>query len=280
MSDRARVVGGVLVPHTPYFTVKLAAEPESADARCFAAVRGQLEELRPDVIVAFDCDHLNTFFLDNLPTFAVAAVNRFGGPNDHSPGLERRVVPSHRGLGEAIHERGVDAGFDLALVQSLEVDHSIMVPLHFLTPDHEVPLVPVFVNGLVPPLPTAGRAHALGRAVGQIVRAYPEDLRVAVMATGSINLEVGGPRVSEGELWGAPDPAWMDHVVERLRAGEVTRLVEEATAEKLASVGNVAGELLCLLAMLGAIGDARPDFLEPQPYFGHAYGTWLLGEGG
>jgi aromatic ring-opening dioxygenase catalytic subunit (LigB family) len=270
------LVGGILVPHTPYFTLTLADDPESPDARCFEEVRGRLEELRPDVIVAFDCDHLNTFFLDNLPTFAVAAVDRFEGPNDGSPGLERRVVPSHRGLGEALHAGGVEAGFDLALVQSLEVDHSIMVPLHFLTPDQVLPVVPVFINGLVPPLPTAARAHTLGTAVGRLVRAFPEDLRVAVMASGSINLEVGGPRVNEGELWGAPDPAWMEQVVERIRGGEVARLVEEATAERLASVGNVAGELLCLVALLGALGDARPDRLEPQPRFGHAYGTWVV----
>jgi aromatic ring-opening dioxygenase catalytic subunit (LigB family) len=270
----ARIVAGFCVPHTPYFTVTLPENPESPDARCYERLREHLAELRPDVIVAFDCDHLNTFFLDNLPTFAVAAVDRFGGPNDDPPGLEHRVVPSHHGLGRAIHSGGVEAGFDLALVEKLDVDHSLMVPLHFLTPEHDVPVVPIFVNGLVPPIPTAARAHALGRTVGEIVRAYPEDLRVAVMASGSINLEVGGPRAKEGEVWGTPDPAWMRHVVARLWAGAMDRLVEDATREKLASVGNVAGELLCLVAMLGAIGDRPPAFLEPQPALGHAFGAW------
>jgi hypothetical protein len=105
---------------------------------------------------------------------------------------------------------------------------------------------------------------------------------VAVLATGGINLEVGGPRVAEGAVAGAPDPAWLEHVVARLRAGEVEALVEEATSEKLQSVGNAAGELLCVIAMLGAIADPgvgaiaepTPLFLDPEPRLGHAYGAW------
>lgn len=272
----ARIVGGFSVPHTPFFPVTVAKDPESPDGRGYAAVREQLEASRPDMIVAFACDHLNTFFLDNLPTFAVAAVDRFGGPNDDPPGLEHRVVPSDRALGKAIHARGIERGFDLALVERLEVDHSVMVPLHFLTPDHDLPVVPVFVNGLVPPLPTAARAHALGRAVGEIVREHPAELRVAVLATGGINLEVAGPRAAEGDVAGAPDPAWLEHVVARLGAGEVDELVEEATGERLAGAGNAAGELLCVLAMLGVIGHARPVLLDAEPQRGQAYGAWRL----
>jgi aromatic ring-opening dioxygenase catalytic subunit (LigB family) len=270
----ARLVGGFNVPHTPHFPVTVPKDSESADARGYRMVREQLAETEPDAIVAFVGDHFNTFFLDNLPAFAVSVVERFGGPNDDTPGLKHRVVPSHRGIGKAIHARGIERGFDLALVERLEIDHSIMVPLHFLTPYHDVPVVPVFVNGLVPPIPTAPRAHALGKAVGEIVREYPEDLRVAVLATGSISLEVGGPRVPEGAVAGSPDPAWLEHVVARLRAGEVEALVEEATTERLAAAGNAAGELLCVVAMLGAIADPRPLFLEPEPRLGHAYGAW------
>jgi gallate dioxygenase len=270
----ARIVGGFSVPHTPYLPVTIPNDPQSLDGRCYSRVREHLSEVRPDVIVTFACDHLNTFFLDNFPTFAVAAVDQFGGANDDPPGLKYRVVRSHRGIGKALHGGGIEKGFDLALVERLDVDHSIMVPLHFLTPDHDVPVVPVFINGLVPPIPTAARAHSLGRAVGEIIRVYSEDLRVAALATGAINLEVAGPRVFEGEVWGAPDPSWLEHVLARLRAGQVDKLVEEATIRKLASVGNAAGELLCLVAMLGAIGDHPPVFLEPQPRLGHAFGAW------
>jgi gallate dioxygenase len=274
----ATVVAGFSVPHTPYLPATLAKDPGAPDAALFAAVRLQVEAVAPDVLVVFDCDHFNTFFLEGVPTFAVAAVDAFAGPNDEAPVAER-VVPSHRRLGAAIHAHGVDHGFDLVRTERLTVDHSIMVPLHFLTPGNDVPVVPVFVNGLAPPIPRAARAHALGAMVGDAVRAFPEELRVAFLATGSINHEVGGPRINEGELWGAPDPGWLDHVVTRLRGAEVATLIDEATPERLAAVGNVAGELLCILAMLGAVGDLAPAFLEPQPGLGHAYGAWLVEAG-
>ena len=269
----ARITGGFCVPHTPYFPVALTED--SVDARAYARVRARLEEAAPDAIVVIACDHLNTFFYDNLPAFAVAAVERFGGPSDDSPGLSHREVESHEALGRALHAGVLERGFDAALSQRIEVDHGVMVPLHFLTPSYDLPVVPVFVNGLVPPLPRAERALAFGRAVGEAVRSFGEAaLRVAVLATGGINLEVGGPRAAPGEVWGAPDPGWLEHVVERLWAGEVEELAGEATAERLAAVGNAAGELLCVLAMLGAVGGGTPEFLEPQPEVGHAYGAW------
>ena len=268
----ASVVGGFCVPHTPYFPVAL--QPGSVDMRGYEEVRRRLEDARPDVIVAIACDHLNTFYLDNLPPFAVAAVDEFGGPNDESPGLPVRRVPSHQGLGLALHAGLLAHGFDAARSERLDVDHSVMVPLHFLTPSHEVPVVPVFVNGLTPPIPTGVRALAFGATAGAVLRDFGGDLRVAVLATGGINLEVGGPRAAVGEVWGAPDPAWLDHVVARLRADEVGELAEEATPERLAGVGNAAGELLCVLAMLGAVGGGAPAYLEPQPEVGHAYGAW------
>lgn len=271
----ARIIAGFATPHTPYLPMTVPKDPDSLDGRYFGVIREYLERARPDVIVAFDCDHLNTYFYDNLPAFAVAAVGSFRGPSDDNPAIAPREVRSHRALGRAIYAQGLQAGFDLALSERLEVDHSIMVPLHFLTPAYDVPLVPIFINGLAPPIPPGSRAHALGRAVGNVIRGFPEDLRVVVLATGSINHEVGGPRINEGELWGAPDPSWLEHVVRRLRDDEVETLVAEATLEKLATVGNVAGELHCIIAMLGAIGAGPPAFLEPQPRLGHAFGAWI-----
>ena len=276
----ARIVAGFSTPHTPYLPMVVPKEADSLDGSYFNEIRERLEAAAPDVIIAFDCDHLNSFFYDNLPTFAVAAVDRFRGPSDDNPAIAPRYVPSHESLGRAIHSEGLKAGFDLALSERLDVDHSIMVPLHFLTPAFDIPVVPVFINGLAPPIPAGGRAYALGQAVGEIIRGFPEDLRVVVLATGSINHEVGGPRILRGELWGAPDPSWLEHVLARLRADEVDALVSEATPEKLASVGNVAGEIYCVLAMLGAIGAGPPIFLEPNVRLGHAYGAWLRTNGG
>ena len=85
----AAIVGALGVPHTPFFPALVEREgPQCETARFFAAVTAELEAMRPDLIVMYDTDHLNTFFLDNLPVFAVGVTEAFKGPND-----EPRAVP-------------------------------------------------------------------------------------------------------------------------------------------------------------------------------------------
>jgi hypothetical protein len=135
------------------------------------------------------------------------------------------------------------------------------------------------MNVLAPPILPSWRARAFGKAVGDGVRAFPKDLRVAFLANGGINQEVGGPRADEGGLSGAPDRGWHDHIVSRLRAGEIDQLVAEATSERLEQAGNAAGELLTVLAMVGAAANGQPgqpEFLWSNPEVGHCFGAWHL----
>ncbi|HZO36088.1 MAG TPA: hypothetical protein VFB41_04340 [Solirubrobacteraceae bacterium] len=268
----ARVVAGFNVPHTPYLPVTVP-KGDTLNGGLFEQTRELLEASRPDAVVIFDDDHVNTFFLDNLPTFAVGFADAMSGPNDEAP-LPTREVPIHADLGRAIYTHGIRSGFDLARTEKLTVDHSIMVPLHFLMPEKLVPVVPFFINCLVPPFPSAGRAHAVGKMVGEAVEAFPEDLRVAVIASGSINHEVAGPRVLPGEIWNAPDPGWLEEVVAWLEAGQVEEIVEHATDERLDAVGNVAHELLTIIAMLGAIGDQPLRIVGKDTRLGHCFTAW------
>ena len=267
--------GAFGVPHTPIFAQLVNREGSTSETgRLFATVREALGRAKPDVIVIFDTDHLNTFFLDNLPVFAVGVGDRFNGPNDEPPDVPRGPVPSHRGFAEHLRAAGIADGFDLAMAQEFEVDHSIMVPVHFLTPDRDVPVVPVFVSGHVPPLPSAARCLALGRSVRRAIESFSGADRVAVVGTGSFSLEVYGPRVAPGLNFGVPDPGWAARVHKHLKAGCIGELVQEATSDQMHRAGNVAGELLDWIAMLGTL-DARPaDWIEAQPRFGHSYAYW------
>jgi len=271
----AEIVAAFGVPHTPMFPSLVAAQgPQCETALMFAEVARALAELQPDVIALFDSDHLNTFFLDNLPTFSIGVAEAVAGPNDQTPGLDRCLVPVDAELALSLRASGIANGFDLSLAQDFEVDHSILVPLHFLTPAMNVPIVPVFINGLAPPLPLAKRCYALGQMVRAAVERWPAHLRVAVLASGSFSLDVAGPMMAPGQIFGVPDSVWAERVVTLLARGDVARLLEEATRERLAAAGNVGGELLNWIAMLGVVGDRKPSFLEPQPAFGHAYGVW------
>jgi protocatechuate 4,5-dioxygenase beta chain len=250
----------------------VARKPDHVEAGLYADLRRSLEAARPDVLLVFSNDHFNTFFLDNFPLLAIGVAPRTAGPNDQTP-MPRYEVPVHEGLAAHIHRSGISGGFDLSLTQEFEVDHAFMVPLHFLAPHAKLPIVPVFINGFSDPLPLAGRVHAFGRMIGEAIRAYGEPLRVAVFASGSFSLEIGGPRIPQGERSGVPDRAWVARIVEHMREKRIASLIDEATPLQMARAGNAGGELLNWIAMLGVIGDRAPRSLLPQPH-GHAFGIW------
>jgi gallate dioxygenase len=271
----AELVCAIGVPHTPAFPRIVARDgPECSTARLYRAVREQLEAVQPDVIVIYDSDHLNTFFLQNLPTFAIGVAPQTEGPNDDNTGLPRVPVPSHEPLAQHLLTSSVNAGFDFSLSQHYSIDHSIMVPLHFVTPKLNVPVVPIFINGIVPPLPGAKRCFSLGEAIVEAIAKWPAGLRVAAIASGSFSLEVAGPMMEPGQNSGVPDLAWSHRVVKLLEAGKIDDLLQETTMEQLYRAGNVAGEILNWVAILGMVGKRKPSFIENHDDYGHAFGVW------
>lgn len=269
----ARIVGGCALPHNPFLPVKVAEAPDGVNARGFAAAAKEIEDLEPDVVVAFSPDHLNTCFFDNLPQLLIGIVDEFSGPNDDYPPVAAQTLRSDPDLARHLHLEALRAEFDLARSESLVVDHSVLVPLQIMGISPVV--VPVIMNALAPPIMNATRAHAFGAAIGAALRSYDRDLHVLVMSDGGVNQEVGGPRINPGKPDGAPDREWLAHVAEMLGAGEVDRLVDEATPRRIAAAGNAAGELLTILAMLGALGEGRPArFTEIEPAVGHMFGFW------
>ena len=271
----AQIVGGFGVPHTPVFPFFVKRDgPDCEIATLFRAQKEELAAARPDVIVMFDTDHLNTFFLDSLPIFAMGVDRSFKAPNDEPREVPNYIVPSMPDLAAHIRAAAVGAGFDVGVTENFSVDHSVTVPLHFLTPDMKIPVIPFFISGHVPPLPTAQRCFALGQAVGRAIESWPQSKRVVVMGSGSFSLEVGGPRMAPGRSDGVPDPDWCGRVIRYLEQQQIDKLLAESTQHQMLKAGNVGGELLNWIAMLGAIGNRKPNYVAPQMQNGHAYGVW------
>jgi len=283
----AEVVGGVGVPHTPHFPgIVERGEPAGLAReimRLYGQAARQLHALDPDVLVVFTADHYNTFFTSSLPVFSIGVAPSAAGPSDY-PELPHYRVPIADALARRIQAHLVRAEFDVGISQEFEFDHPVTVPLHFLTPGMDLPVVPVFIGALCPPLPSARRCLALGAAIRAALEGDPEvwveggrdgrTPRVAALASGSFSLEIGGPRISDHSHTGVPAPDWFERVCGLLRTGRVAQLVEEATEHQLAEAGNAGGELLLWIAMLGMLDDVPPQFLEAQPELGHAYGAW------
>ena len=274
----AEIIAGFGVPHTPIFPFFVERDgPECETARLFRTLTEHLEALKPNLIVMFSTDHLNTFFFDNLPIFGVGVTDTFKGPIDEVRASPVYDIKSRGDIAAHLRQAGVAAGFDLALVQEFAVDHSFAVPLHFMTPKMQIPMVPIFISGHVPPLPTARRCYELGRVLGQAVRDWKEPLKVAIFGSGSFSLEVWGPRIAPGRSDGVPDPDWVTRSMGLLQGGEIDTLLTESTEAQMLKAGNVGGEVLNWIAMLGSIGGTRkPDWIAPQMQNGHAYGVWHL----
>jgi aromatic ring-opening dioxygenase catalytic subunit (LigB family) len=273
----AEIVGAFAVGHAPNAPGDVARDgPSSEYTALFAGVSEHLEAVDPDVIVLLDTDHFATFFYDNLPTFAVGIADHTSGPGtDQWPGLPTYdFISVEESLARLVHREGIEQGFDLAAALEFGVDHSIIVPLHFLNPGMQRPIVPIWINGIAPPLPRAKRCFDLGAMVQSAIGTWPKDLRVALVASGSISGDIGGPRARDHQPSATADAEWMLQVIGRLSRGQVSELLNEATAERIAAAGNVSGELLNWIALLAVVGAHRPAFLEAQLDAGFAYAAW------
>lgn len=269
----ARLVAGIGVPHSPHYPARIAKDGPEETARLYREVARHLMAASPDVIVIFANDHFNTFFLDNFPTFAIGITEAAYGPNDQTK-MPHYEFPVHLPLASHLRDLGLREGFDFAVTQEFGVDHAMLVPLHYLTDGVKIPVVPIWVNAFVRPLPLARRCFALGQAIWRGIESLPQELRVAVIASGSFSLEIGGPKIDLGKRNSVPDLAWSHRVQGRIENAELDELVEESTPEQMWQAGNIGGELLNWIAMLGVVGKHKPCFISGQEGDGHSYAAW------
>ena len=271
----ANIIGAIGVPHNPNFPELVAREGMNcATAQSYQMAAAEFAALKPDLALIFTTDHLNTFFFENLPIFAIGVEEEFSGPNDEVPTLSRRKVLSSAPFARHLHSATAAAGFELSSVQEFAVDHSVIVPLHFLNATLRVPVIPIFISTHVGPRPTSRRCFALGETIRAAVQSWPEPLRVLSVGSGSFSFDVHGHLSPSGKLVGVPDPAWVSRVGEHLERNTVSDLINEATPERFRCAGNVSGELLNWLAMLGTLDGQKLVWLRPEVEFGNSYAAW------
>jgi len=135
------------------------------------------------------------------------------------------------------------------------------VPLLYLTPDYDIPLVPIHMNCIVPPVPTPERCYEVGQTVAEIVRTCrPAGERVAIMGTGGLSHDPGGPKYF-----------YVDEDFDRwflgiLAEGKPEKVLQEVTLERLAAAGDGGTtELLAWIAAMGAVGDRRARTICYEP---------------
>ena len=179
-----KIVASMATMHAPQlFTRPPEEDLKQLDAGIAAMKKlGEtLDETKPDALIIFASDHLETFFLHSAPTFAIVAGERaaasFAG---------RRWAPRiHQELAQSLLDQLVRGGFDMVYSQDAELGHSFAAPFEWVLGGRDIPVVPFFVNTYLPPLPSPRRCAALGENIAAIIGSRPE--RVAMLASGGMS---------------------------------------------------------------------------------------------
>jgi len=272
----AEIVGVLGVTHNPlmWATLQASTPDDLLMVRAnFDRLRDHVAGLRPDVIVLIASDHFHMLMMSNMPAFMIgkAPEMRSGHPNEKRVfGLDEATLSGDPALAaHLLGGRDLAPGFDFAFSDEPWLDHSFLVPLHFLTPTLGVPVVPVFTNCNAPPIPTAARFAELGRFLADAISSFPGRRRVLVVGSGHLAHELGGPRQFLGK---SPDPEFDQRAVSWMAEGDVESAVSAASFQRLTEAGNESYQFLnfvtCLaLAGTGAtLAEATPTRFGNLPF--------------
>jgi protocatechuate 4,5-dioxygenase beta chain len=279
----ASIVAVIASTHHPFYyrasTATGADRPPFADewTRKILAFRETLTKANPDVLVMVGSDHFHQLWLDNMPQFLVGKAPFYDANwynEEREFGLPRMLLTGQEELSAHILREGLDAGFDLAFSNELRIDHSITCPITTLRPDADLPIVPIYTNIFAPPLPQPSRFVKLGETIRKIVEEWPSDLRVAIIGTGHLSLELGGPRQFGPH---GPDPLFDQRAVEWIATGDLDNCLREVTLDSLHSPGNATHGFMDFMLMMGVAGaGAKADHVDTLDLFHtmEAYFTW------
>jgi aromatic ring-opening dioxygenase catalytic subunit (LigB family) len=239
------------------FTRPPDENPEQLDqaGRAMNELGKVLDETKPDVILFLGADHVETFSVSCVPTFCIVAGDtahaKFAG-RDHK-------LPIHRAMAEDILNKLVtEHNFDISYSEDAELGHAFSIPFEYVIGKRNIPVIPFFTNVYVPPLPTAKRCEALGKALAQIVKGRKE--RVAIIASGGMSHFPGTTKYLHPEF---DFDRWL---VSQMEAGNTNALLD-MSPEQLDEVGNT--ELLSWAVMFGAIGAQKGELIDYIPTWHH-----------
>jgi protocatechuate 4,5-dioxygenase beta chain len=223
----------------------------------FPPVRSWLQSKRPDAVVIVYNDHGLNFFLDKIPTFAIGAASSYVS-SDEGWGIPTiEPVDGNPELSWAIIDGVIGDEFDVTMCQEMLIDHAVTVPLQLLWPNQKAPLpiVPVSINTVQHPLPSAARCLKFGQAIGRAIAKWKSNARVVVLSTGGLSHQLDGERA--GFLNPQFDALCLDALIddpERLTKYSVHQIVELA--------GTQGVEILNWIVGRGVLGGHAKEVLR------------------
>ncbi len=262
-----KIVGGFATSHVLF---QRAGHEEQADA-VFAGMKRigqQIDTLDPDLLVIVSNDHMINFNTHLQVPFVVGIGESFTPFGDLA--LPTHPIPGNPAFAQGFVDHAIHHDFDIGVVREVRPDHGVTIPSLFASPGGKRPIMPLYTNVDMRPVPSARRCYRLGEVLADYVRTQrPEDERIVVLGAGGLSHWLGVDR--QGEV-NEPFDRW---VLERFEAGDVdalTSLTIDAIEEQS---GNGGVELINWIIMFGALGGAKARTVYYEPL-----AAWWTGMGG
>ncbi|KPF81443.1 protocatechuate 3,4-dioxygenase [alpha proteobacterium AAP38] len=251
----ARITAGVATSHVPAIgaAIDLGKTKEPYWQPLFAGYdwsKAWIAGEKPDVVILVYNDHASAFDMKIIPTFAIGCAESFK-PADE--GWGPRPVPTvegHPDLAWHIAQSCILDEFDMTIINEMEVDHGLTVPLSLLFGQPEawpVKVIPLAVNVVTYPPPSGNRCWLLGEAIRRAVESFPGDLKVQVWGTGGMSHQLQGPRA------GLINAEWDNRFLDMM-SQDSQRLRSIPHIEYLRETGSEGIEMVMWLIMRGALG--------------------------
>lgn len=251
--------------HAPGITGRAdQADPVVRDKfyAAFDSMRESIEASGAEAIVVIAAEHFANFFMNNMPSFAIGMADSYDGPIEDSDwlGIKPFTAPGDRDLSARLI-REVMKSSDVAYAEEWRFDHGIAVPLHFLTPQFDLPVIPVNINCQGPPLAPLERVWAFGEALRRAADAVPE--RIALVGTGGISHWPATP--DSGKI----NEDWDREFLDRWCRNDREALLSYDDATVYADAGQGGFEIRTYIAVSAAASEAlgTVQFFEPIPIF-------------
>jgi len=252
----ARITAGVATSHVPAIgaAVDLGKTQEDYWAPLFRGYefsKQWIADEKPDVIFLVYNDHATAFDMKFIPTFAIGCGERF---NIADEGWGPRPVPEvigHPDLAWHMSQSIIQEDFDLTLINEMEVDHGLTVPLTLMygQPDAwPCRVIPFAVNVVLYPPPSGRRCYNLGKAIRRAVESFDEDLNVQIWGTGGMSHQLQGPRA--GLINKEFDAEFLDRLVD-----DPDGLAAMPHIDYMREAGSEGVELVMWLIMRGALDE-------------------------
>jgi protocatechuate 4,5-dioxygenase, beta chain len=252
----AKITAGVATSHVPAIGAAIdnGKTQEAYWQPLFAGYdlgKECIKQQKPDVIILVYNDHASAFDMNIIPTFALGCAPSFA-PADE--GWGPRPVPEVIGypeLASHIAQSVIQQDFDLTIINKMDVDHGLTVPLSLMFGQPEAwpcKVIPIAVNVVLYPAPSGKRCYNLGKAIRNAVESFDEDLNVQIWGTGGMSHQLQGPRA--GLINKEFDNAFLDRIVD-----DAESLSEMPHFDYLNQAGSEGVELVMWLIMRGALND-------------------------